>query len=58
MGLAVFWTNFAKKELRNIFDYYNKTISLKIAKQIVKQLITKANILRETRKTQKYQSVS
>ena len=45
MGLVVYWTDFAKSELKNIFDYHNEKVSLKIAKQIAKQIIEKADSL-------------
>ena len=45
MGLTIYWTKFAKYELKNIFDYYNRTVSLKIANKITKQIITETNIL-------------
>lgn len=35
MGVKIFWTDFAKKELRNIFDYYKKEASLNVAKKLV-----------------------
>ncbi len=45
MGLIVHWTNFAKNELKNIFNYHKEKVSLRIAKQIAKQIIEKANDL-------------
>ncbi|NGF57943.1 type II toxin-antitoxin system RelE/ParE family toxin [Parapedobacter sp. SGR-10] len=45
MGLIIYWTDFAKKELKNIFDYHKEKVSLKIAKQIAKQVVEKANCL-------------
>lgn len=47
MGLDIYWTDFAKRELKNIFDYYHKNVSLKIARQIVRQIIEKTNRLNE-----------
>ncbi|MDP5199510.1 type II toxin-antitoxin system RelE/ParE family toxin [Flavobacterium sp. DG2-3] len=35
MGLKIFWTDFAKKELRNIFDYYKREASLNVARNLV-----------------------
>lgn len=45
MGLRIYWTDFAKIELKNIFDYYHKKVSLKIAKKIAKQIVEKADSL-------------
>ncbi len=39
MGLTVYWTDFAKNELRKIFDYHKEKVSLKVAKRIVQQII-------------------
>jgi plasmid stabilization system protein ParE len=36
MDLVIFWTDFAKKELRKIFDYHKEEASLTIARKIVK----------------------
>jgi hypothetical protein len=35
MELAVYWTDFSKKELKNIFDYYKENASLNIANTLV-----------------------
>jgi plasmid stabilization system protein ParE len=45
MELAVHWTDFAKTELKNIFDYHHERVSRKIAVQIAKQIVEKANDL-------------
>ncbi len=42
MGLTVYWTDFAKSELRSIFDYHNQRVNLKVAKKIVRQITEKA----------------
>lgn len=34
MGLKIYWTAFAKKELQNIFDYYKEVATLKVASKI------------------------
>lgn len=39
MDLEIYWTDFAKKELRNIFDYHNEKVNLKIARQIVRAIV-------------------
>lgn len=41
--MIVYWTDFAKSELKNIFDYHKEKVSLKIAHQIAKQISEKAN---------------
>ncbi len=45
MGLIVYWTDFSKCELKNIFDFHKEKVSLKIAKQIAKQIVEKADVL-------------
>lgn len=45
MAIKVFWTNFAKKELRNIFNYYKEKASLNIAKNLVQGIVKKGNTL-------------
>jgi plasmid stabilization system protein ParE len=35
MELEVYWTDFSKKELKNIFDYYKEKASLNVAKTLV-----------------------
>jgi hypothetical protein len=35
MELEVYWTDFSKKELKNIFDFYKENTSLHIAKRLV-----------------------
>jgi plasmid stabilization system protein ParE len=34
MDLAVFWTHFAKAELRKIFDFHKEKASLTIARKV------------------------
>lgn len=46
MELKVFWTDFAKSELKNIFDYHKEKVSVKIAKQIVEQIVVTADELK------------
>jgi plasmid stabilization system protein ParE len=45
MEVKVFWTNFAKKELRKIFDYYKTKVSPRIAKSLVERIVKKGNSL-------------
>ncbi len=35
MELKIYWTDFSKKELKKIFDYYKEIASLSIARNIV-----------------------
>src|SRR5690606_24963170 len=41
----VHWTDFAKTKLKDIFDYHNERVNLKIAKQVVRQIVEKADSL-------------
>lgn len=45
MALKVFWTDFAKNELKTIFNYHKKEVSLKIAQQIVIKIIESTVVL-------------
>jgi plasmid stabilization system protein ParE len=45
MELEIFWTDFSKKELKNIFDYYKEKASLNVAKTIVIGITTEAKQL-------------
>ena len=44
MALKIHWTDFAKKELQNIFEYYKEKGSIKIATNLAE------NIVKETLK--------
>lgn len=35
MELKIYWTDFAKKELQNIFDYYKENAGLNVVRKIV-----------------------
>ncbi|SEN88232.1 Plasmid stabilization system protein ParE [Flavobacterium sp. CF108] len=35
MELKIYWTDFAKKELKDIFDYYKKEANLSVARKLV-----------------------
>lgn len=35
MELEIYWTDYSKQELKNIFDYYKKKASIKVAKNLV-----------------------
>ncbi len=45
MRLKIKWTVFAKKELKNIYDYYKKNVSIITAKNIVNGIINDVTIL-------------
>jgi len=34
MELKIYWTDFSKKELQKIFEYYKKNATLKVAKRL------------------------
>lgn len=35
MELKIYWTDFSKKQLKNIFDFYKKEASLNVARNLV-----------------------
>ena len=43
--MKIFWTAFAKRELRNIYDYYKLKASPKIAQKLITEIIEQTNIL-------------
>lgn len=45
MELKVYWTDFAKKELKNIFDFHKNSVNVRIAQQIAEQIVAAANRL-------------
>jgi plasmid stabilization system protein ParE len=51
MELNIYWTDFAKKELQNIFDYYKENASLNVARKLV------IGITKETIKLQKQPTI-
>lgn len=46
MVKEVFWTNFAKNELKNIFKYYELNASRKVAFDLVEGILDKGNSLK------------
>ena len=46
MVIKVFWTDFAKNELRNIFDYYLENASKAIAIKVVTKIVNETKRLR------------
>ena len=45
MELEIKWTNFAKSELKNIYDYYKENISRSTSSKIVNGITNDATIL-------------
>lgn len=45
MAVKIFWTDFAKLQLRSIFDYYKLKASPKIARNLVAGIVEKTNTL-------------
>lgn len=45
MAIKVFWTDFAKKQLRQIFNYHHDKVSLITARKIVVGVVNEAQIL-------------
>ncbi len=45
MELKIYWTDFAKKELYNIFEYHKKSANLQVAKKIVEGIVKSTFIL-------------
>lgn len=39
MELKIYWTDFAKSELKNIFEYYKENASLTVARKIIKGIV-------------------
>ena len=39
MGLRIYWTDFAKSGLIEIFDYYSENVSSRVAKNIVEGIV-------------------
>ena len=46
MELKIYWTDFSKNELQNIFSYYKTNASLKVAKKIISEITKEVLILR------------
>ncbi|UZT97693.1 type II toxin-antitoxin system RelE/ParE family toxin [Chryseobacterium fluminis] len=45
MAIKIFWTDFAKDQLKNIFDYYKLKASHRIAKNLVIGIVEKTHTL-------------
>ena len=48
MELRVFWTDTARFQLEDIFNYYKDKASIRIARKLVKQIITDKESLTTT----------
>ena len=46
MEIEIYWTDFAKKELNKIFDYYHQKVNLKLARKLTIQIVSDTDILR------------
>lgn len=42
MGLEVYWTEFSERELKKIFDYYDKKVSYRVAKKLTDGIYNEA----------------
>ena len=51
MELEIYWTDFSKKELKNIFDYYKEEASLNVARNLV------LGITKEAAKLKKHSTI-
>ena len=43
MAIKVFWTHFAKTELKKIFEYYKEEASIRVAKNLVEGIVKKGH---------------
>lgn len=48
MTLKIIWSNFAETQLDEIYKYYEKTASLRIAKKLIKEIINEPRKLIKT----------
>jgi len=46
MELKIYWTDFSKNELQNIFLYYKDIANLRVARKIISEIINKVLILK------------
>jgi plasmid stabilization system protein ParE len=47
MELEIYWTDFSKKELKNIFNYFKEKASLNVAKTLVIGITTEVKKLKK-----------
>lgn len=45
MGLAIYWTDFAKSEVKVVFNYLKRTENISFAKKFVSEILLEPNIL-------------
>ena len=45
MGLTIYWTAFSKKELQNIFSYYQEKVNIRVATEIIEGIVNETDIL-------------
>ncbi len=39
MEIEIYWTDFSKKELQNIFNYYKENVTIKVAKRLTISIV-------------------
>lgn len=47
MELNLFWTNFAQKELQQIFKYHKVKVSINLAQKIIQEIFQAVEVLRK-----------
>ena len=47
MELKIYWTDFSKSELKNIFDYYKEIASVNVARNLVLGITQEAEKLKK-----------
>ena len=47
MELKIYWTDFSKKELRNIFEYYKEKANVSVARKLVVGITKEATKLKK-----------
>lgn len=45
MEIRIYWTDFAKNELKKIFDYYRVKVNARLARKITTQIVLDTDIL-------------
>jgi plasmid stabilization system protein ParE len=45
MALKIFWTDFAKSALHEIFDYYKKRAGIRTSQKLVEDIVKSTDIL-------------
>jgi plasmid stabilization system protein ParE len=48
MEIEIYWTDFAKKELNKIFDYFRQKVNLKPARKLTTQIVSDTDILKSS----------